>query len=161
MAAVKWNNPNSSEIKLWNTGEQFSFVLPQDVYDKFREVPSQTAEQFCTSGSKTPVFRLEALMNASVPSKISGYNSRMDNTDNVIGARQAEKYVQELSEVVTSAWALEDKTSINLSLEALSYWAENNALLDTYSCINSDGKMKNNCEAWKRKDGQDKSKSMD
>ena len=156
ISAVKWNNQGTSETEmpLWNGENQFEFVVPSDVIVQFKKTPMSLRQTICYK-SKAEEFKLEAIQNSSVPTKISGYNSRMDNSRVVEGVKEAEQFVRSLSEVVTSAWALEDNQKKEIALNTLYYWSSKKALTQTKSCIDEKGLMKSDCTSWKRDDGQD------
>ena len=155
-AAVKWNNSGKieAEAPFWKGENQFKFVVPSDVIEQFQKTPVSLRQTICYK-SKAEEFKLEAIQNSSVPTKISGYNSRMDNGHVVEGVKEAEQFVRSLSEVVTSAWALEDNQKKEIALNTLHYWSSKKALTQTKSCINEKGLMKSDCTYWKRDDGQD------
>jgi len=101
-----------------------------------------------------------ALGLKEIPTKIRGYNSRMDNEPSVPGARETGFFVLRFSEVVTDAWAFNDESKKEILLEALATWAEADGLLETKSCTKN-GMLSQGCTAWTQSDGQDLSDSKD
>src|SRR6056300_907487 len=109
--------------------ETINFLIPQDVLKNFGKASDQQKSRFCKA-KKNAIDLVEAyaLGLKEIPTKIRGYNSRMDNEPSVPGARETGFFVLRFSEVVTDAWAFNDESKKEILLEALATWAEADGL---------------------------------
>ena len=141
--------------------ETINFLIPQDVLKNFGKASDRQKSRFCKA-EKNAMDLVEAytLGLKEIPTKIRGYNSRMDNEPSVPGARETGFFVLRFSEVVTDAWAFNDESKKEILLEALATWAEADGLLETKSCTKN-GMLSQGCTAWIQSDGQDLSDSKD
>ena len=137
-----------------------TFLLPQDIHDSYKRLEQSEKQKHCGGVSSNTLGELK-LLAAKPPLKISGYNSRMDNMASVPGASDTEKFFLRMSEVSTSAIFANDVRAGNAALDALAYWAENQALTETKQCYSSKGLAKDCEKAWTQKDGQDLAPKMD
>lgn len=103
---------------------------------------------------------LGRLLSARPPSRISGYNSRMDNADRVPGARQLNQMVLDLS--ATAAWAFVsgDTRARDEIVSLLAHLARSRAYEATAVCVRG-GQLVESCTEWTRPDGQDPSRMKD
>ena len=141
--------------------ETINFLIPQDVLKNFGKASDRQKSRFCKA-EKNAMNLVEAyaLGLKEIPTKIRGYNSRMDNEPSVPGARETGFFVLRFSEVVTDAWAFNHESKKEILLEALATWAEADGLLETKSCTKN-GMLSQGCTAWTQSDGQDLSDSKD
>ena len=135
--------------------------IPTDVIDQVSQSDVQQKLKFCVGDSERIFGQLQKL-SEQPPLKLEGYNSRMDNRDDVIGAEQLDLFVLRMSEAYTDAWMTSDTSKKERLLDYLAKWAKSGALLDTYNCMSKgyyDGLGE--CAEWRQKDGQDLSKAKD
>lgn len=135
--------------------------IPKDVLDQVIQSDVQQTSKFCVGNSERIFSQLQKL-SESPPLKLEGYNSRMDNRDEVIGAEQLDQFVLRMSEAYTDSWSTTDDSKKERLLDYLVRWAESGALLETYNCMAKgyyDGRGE--CAEWRQKDGQDLSKAKD
>lgn len=135
--------------------------IPTDVLDQVSQSDLQQKSKFCVGNSERIFSQLQKL-SEQPPLKLEGYNSRMDNRDEVIGAEQLDQFVLRMSEAYTDSWFTEDDSKKERLLDYLARWAESGALLETYNCMAKgyyDGRGE--CAEWRQKDGQDLSKAKD
>jgi hypothetical protein len=141
--------------------ETINFFVPQDVLNDFRKASDQQKSRFCRAKNNAlDLVEAYALGQVDIPTKIFGYNSRMDNGEVVPGARETDLFVLRFSEVVTDAWAFNDESKKEILLEALTTWAKGDGLLKTKSCTKN-GMLSQGCTEWTQSDGQDLSDSKD
>ncbi len=141
--------------------ETFNFIVPSEVLLDFSRADPAAKRKYCSSSNQSAKREIKRyLTEYPVPEKIVGYNSRMDNEQDVEFARLTGRFVLRLSEVMTDAWASNTHEDKELALNALTRWAENNALLQTKSCTRN-GRLTEGCTEWKQRDGQDLSDSKD
>ena len=141
--------------------ETINFLIPQDVLKNFGKASDRQKSRFCKAKKNAmDLVEAYALGLKEIPTKIRGYNSRMDNEPSVPGARETGFFVLRFSEVVTDAWAFNDESKKEILLEALATWAEADGLLETKSCTKN-GMLSQGCTAWIQSDGQDLSDSKD
>lgn len=155
--------PTSFTSPLMATPQRGSlnFMIPDDVMRAYESAPSQTKLEFCSSrGGNIAQTDVQNALRRPVPDKIEGYNSRMDNGASVPYSDEVGLITLRMSELITDAKTTQDVAKQNLALDFLSYWATNDALLKTKSCV-VDGQWVMDCPAWTRPDGQDLSVSMD
>ena len=141
--------------------ETINFLIPQDVLENFEKASGQQKSRFCKAKNNA-IDLVEAYASGlkEIPTKILGYNSRMDNEPSVPGAREAGFFVLRFSEVVTDAWAFNDESKKEILLEALATWAKGDGLLKTKSCTKN-GMLSQGCTEWTQSNGQDLSDSKD
>ena len=135
--------------------------IPTDVLDQVSQSDLKQKSKFCVGNSERIFSQLQKL-SEQPPLKLEGYNSRMDNRDEVIGAEQLDQFVLRMSEAYTDSWFTEDDSKKERLLDYLARWAESGALLETYNCMAKgyyDGRGE--CAEWRQKDGQDISKAKD
>lgn len=130
--------------------------IPNDVLNDFNQASNELKSRYCEG--KTNVIADITKLAEMPPKRISGFNSKMNNKEQVEGIKVLDEFSMRMSQLQTSAWALKQDKNQKLALDSLFNWARSNALLDTYNC--KDGSNPN-CTQWKRSDGQDLSKSMD
>ena len=141
--------------------ETINFLIPQDVLKNFGKASDRQKSRFCKAKKNAmDLVEAYALGLKEIPTKIRGYNSRMDNEPSVPGARETGFFVLRFSEVVTDAWAFNDESKKEILLEALATWAEADGLLETKSCTKN-GMLSQGCTAWTQSGGQDLSDSKD
>ena len=68
------------------------------------------------------------------PKRLFGYNSRMDNREDVEGAIQTDEFVLRMTEAFTDAWISRSDEKRQKVLDALYAWAEADALTQTKPC---------------------------
>ena len=132
-------------------------VLPKDVV--FSAVQSAQTKRNRACGR---VLDLDWLERQEPIYRISGFNSRMDNFDEVPGAKTAEKFALRFGRTGVAAYVRQDREAQTRLVRVLARWAEEDAFLGTISCVKdnyliSSGK----CTEWQRPDGQDKSGMKD
>ena len=98
------------------------------------------------------------IIDKDLPQRIKGFNSRMDNIDEVEGGH-FEDVFQQFSKATIFMSATDDQILKERLFDKLFIWASNDALTKTKPCYSSD-KQKNlkskDCKSvWKDKDGQD------
>ena len=130
--------------------------IPDTVLDYFSQAPDELKEKFCVG--KTDVTSSITSLSKQPPKRLFGFNSKMDNGDEVEGARILDEFSLRMSQLQTTGWAMERETSQRLAFEALYQWAKSNALLETYNCRDGNNSR---CAQWTQTDGQDLSASMD
>ena len=135
--------------------------IPKDVIDQVSQTDLEQRSNFCVGNSERIFSQLQDL-SVQPPLKVEGYNSRMDNRDDVIGAEQMDEFMLRMSEAYTDAWMTSDASKKDRLLDYLVRWAESGALLKTHNCMAKgyyDGLGE--CAEWRQKDGQDISKAKD
>jgi len=141
--------------------EPINFIVPSDVLTDFAKGSYQDKKKFCSASSNS--VNLVASYSSGereIPLSIKGYNSRMDNEQDVPFANETGLFVLRMSEVITDAWAFNDERKKEIALEALYQWALHGGLLDTKSCSRN-GMLDLGCSEWTQPDGQDPSDSKD
>jgi hypothetical protein len=95
--------------------------------------------------------------------RISGFNSRMDNLYSVPGAREAETFVGSFAHATVVSYVSEDATSKTELLRILARWAGAGAFLGTESCVDLGGRLitSGKCAEWQDPEGQDPSSMKD
>jgi len=151
-ASIKSNNNGFSEP---SDGRPTTYVVPNDVLDKFTGADKKIKEVMC-SVRGTFVYEEMAEIVANPPIRIKGLNSAMNNIPKVEGISETGKFVARFGEAVTDAFVNRDKKSEEL-LENLYRWAKANALSGTWNCW-----ADKNCGGyWAKKDGSDPAPSHD
>lgn len=98
---------------------------------------------------------LRGYVNTSFPKRISGYNSRMDNTHSVPGAQFMNTFVDQIGRTAAYAAVSDDADAKDEILSVLANMARQQALTGTVNCIGRD------CPEWQRSDGRDLSDLKD
>ena len=130
--------------------------IPNDVLDDFDAASLETKSSFCNGGSG--IVPSVKKLSQNPPNRIFGFTSRMDNAHEVEGIAALNQFALGMSQLQTTAWAMQENAMKEVALEALYQWAQAEALLATYNC--QDG-SNSKCRAWRREDGQDKAPAMD
>jgi hypothetical protein len=133
------------------------YVLPADVLAKLPDVPPERAPLFCQASNAL------ALQTAPI-AKISGFTSRMaDVINSVEGARELEHFVGSFGAHTVKALVAKDAEKKRELVDILARWAEAGALLDTISCVRSDGSLitTGKCTEWTDPEGNDLSGMKD
>lgn len=138
-----------------------AFLLPKDVSEAFQKLEQPEKSRHCGGVGRHALSELKALSASKPPTKIEGYNSRMDNMAEVVGAEQTDLFFLRLSEVSTSAIFANELEAGYIALAALEHWAENDALTDTKQCYSSKGLSSDCKKSWVQQDGQDLAPKMD
>ena len=139
----------------FDTGWNGNFIVPADVLNKFSQIEKVNLRKFCGGKPKRAKQRLSKTLNSAVPMKLVGFNSRMDNIDNVQNAKLLDEFVLDFSRITTSYMSQGDNDDGELALEALFYWASNNAFLDTVQCTSNGILNSQKCTEWTEPNGQD------
>ena len=141
--------------------ESINFIIPPDVLADFTKGSDHDRKKFCSASSNS-VNLIESYGSGEreVPLSIKGYNSRMDNGQDVPFADETGLFILRMSEVITDAWVFNDVRKKEIALKALHQWAEKGGLLETKSCTRN-GMLDVGCTEWTRPDGQDPSDSKD
>ena len=136
-----------------------NIFVPDDVLHRFQNAPKSIKLKHCRASSDWPYQELAQLAQKP-PKRLFGYNSRMDNRDDVEGAEEADLFVLRLSEVYMDAWVSEDNSKSQAALDALYAWAKVGALTETKPCAR-EGNILDTCSEWTQPDGQDLSDKKD
>lgn len=151
--AGNWNGGKSSDFPSTYsnpeiiTNKSLTFVVPNDVMEKF----NNTSDEIKAKSCKSRRFVYKELPKIVPPQRIKGFNSRMDNHKKVEGAREAGRFVLRFSELATSG--LWNEYDAEMALQLLHKWADAGALTKTKNCF----KNGDSCGSyWGRSDGQDK-----
>jgi hypothetical protein len=162
--AADWSSKASlPRLSPTPSGElSINFLIPDDVISAFKKGSASDKEKFCSSNSKAAMTGLSAIASGLIPApdRIYGFNSRMDNYSKVRFARDLDEFMNDFVRVTTQAWVDDDIQKRAIALDALFYWASNNAFLATKTCARN-GLLDQGCTEWKRKDGQDQSGKKD
>jgi hypothetical protein len=148
--AGNWNNSSSIKIDrstISNTIAPENFLIPADVMSQFKNVPMDTKKKFCSASEQSE----SRFYDTEPVDKIQGWNSRMDNRENVTGAEATDEFTRGASVMLTSLWALEDDVNKELAFNTLYKWAKADAWGKTVRCYLNDSCGK----YWARSDGQD------
>lgn len=133
-------------------------ILPRDVV--FAAMQADLSDRHAACG-----FSLgPAMLEEQEPiTRISGFNSRMDNLDLVPGAREAENFVADFTHSAMVSFVTEDAASKSDLLRILGRWARAGAFLGTESCVDEDGMliMSGQCAEWQDPEGRDLSAMKD
>ncbi|MGB2181482.1 MAG: hypothetical protein ACPHYA_04555, partial [Pseudomonadales bacterium] len=105
-----------------NSEGMVNIFVPDDVLHRFQNAPKAIKLKHCRASSDWPYQEL-AQLALKPPKRLFGYNSRMDNRDDVEGAEEADLFVLRLSEVYMDAWVSEDNSKSQAALDALYAWA--------------------------------------
>ena len=132
---------------------KFVFI-PDDVYQAFNELPKEHKIQTCGFKKFNPQWDI---INKDLTKKIEGYNSRMDNWEEVQGAYSRDVF-RKYSQAITYAMVSEDSDLKEKLFDKLYQWAKNDALTDTTICYNRNpkDKVRSHCKGeWSDPNGQD------
>ncbi len=138
---------------------QVNTIIPDDVMNEFLSAPQTVKEKHCTNNSNS-AYQEIARLAKNPPKRLFGYNSRMDNRDDVEGAIQTDEFVLRMTEAFTDAWISGSDEKLQKVLDALYAWAEADALTQTKPCVKN-GFILSSCSEWTQSDGQDLSDSKD
>jgi hypothetical protein len=130
-----------------------SALVPADVRAALAAAGPKAARSCAPRG-------LGRYLSVRPPSRIAGYNSRMDNADRVPGARQMNQLVLDLSATAAWAFASGDGRAKDEILSVLAHLARSGAWQGTKSCVRG-GQLLDSCTEWTRPDGQDLSAMKD
>jgi len=148
---------NASPLSISSGSNPF---IPIDVLDQLSQSDLRQKLKFCVGNSKSIFRQLENLAEQP-PSKLEGFNSRMDNGAEVVGSKELDLFSLRMSEGYTDAWMSADDSKKERLLGYLARWAEAGALLETYNCMSKGTYDGFECAEWRQKDGQDLSKAKD
>ena len=136
-----------------------NIIIPDDVMNKFLSAPQTIKEKHCRANNNYP-YREIARLAQNPPKRLFGYNSRMDNREEVEGAIQTDEFVLRMTEAYTDAWISGSDEKRQKVLDALHKWAEADALTQTKPCAKN-GFILRSCSEWTQSDGQDLSDKKD
>ena len=80
-----------------------NFIIPDDVMNEFLSAPQTVKEKHCSANNDYPYQEITRLAK-NPPKRLLGYNSRMDNREEVEGAIQTDEFVLRMTEAYTDAW---------------------------------------------------------
>lgn len=121
----------------FDIGWNGNFIVPADVLKNFSQIEKGNLRKFCGGEPKRAKRRLSKTLSSAVPMKIAGFNSRMDNIDNGQNAKLLDEFVLDFSRITTSYMSQGNSDDGEIALQALFYWASNNAFLDTVQCTSN------------------------
>ena len=130
-----------------------NFIIPDDVMNEFLSAPQTVKEKHCSANNDYPYQEITRLAK-NPPKRLLGYNSRMDNREEVEGAIQTDEFVLRMTEAYTDAWISGSDEKRQKVLNALYAWAEADALTQTKPCAKN-GVILRSCSEWTQSDGQD------
>jgi len=148
---------HAAEIKLQKA--PVNIIIPDDVMTEFLAAPQAVKEKHCSANNDYPYQEITRL-SKNPPKRLFGYNSRMDNREEVEGAIQTDEFVLKMTEAYTDAWISNSDEKRQKVLDALYAWAEADALTQTKPCAKN-GNILRNCSEWTQPDGQDLSDKKD
>ena len=137
-----------------------NFIVPLDILKKFRSAPKDKTNFLCGKNPDSSANRLIDNLRQPIPLRLSGYNSRMDNRQNVPHAEQLSLATIDFSHLATIAMSGISETYAEDAMKLLFYWANGGAFLGTVQCTVS-GVLQKKCTEWTQSDGQDLSLSKD
>ncbi|MDB3897535.1 hypothetical protein N9361_09545, partial [Alphaproteobacteria bacterium] len=148
---ANWNSGNN-EAKQNTQSNKFvsktiNIFVPGPVLEQFKKADLSQKKKFCDA--QPSVWQKISIASKSPPQRIKGFNSRMDNGNQVEGHQASETFYLNMSEAFPDAMVNDDHREFILN--QLYKWAEVGALTKTPNCFatRSCGKY------WKRSDGQD------
>ena len=115
------------------------FFIPPDINQAFQKIDIRDRALHCGNVSDFFLSELEEYGNLTPPKKIEGFNSRMDNRDDVIGAEEADIFFLRLSQASTAAVFADDEEAARIALSGMKNWAMNDALTQTKHCYSQNG----------------------
>ena len=129
--------------------------VPNNILQTYNSLSKEHKIKYCEFDKYKPRFDI---IDKDLPQRIKGFNSRMDNIDEVEGGH-FEDVFQQFSKATIFMSATDDQILKERLFDKLFIWASNDALTKTKPCYSSD-KQKNlkskDCKSvWKDKDGQD------
>ena len=136
-----------------------NIIIPDDVMNEFLSAPQTIKEKHSRANNNYP-YREIARLAQNPPKRLFGYNSRMDNREEVEGAIQTDEFVLRMTEAYTDAWISGSDEKRQKVLDALHKWAEADALTQTKPCAKN-GFILRSCSEWTQSDGQDLSDKKD
>ena len=139
----------------FDIGWNGNFIVPTDVLQKFSQIEKVNLRKICGGDPKRAKQRLSKTLSSTVPMKIAGFNSRMDNIDTVQNAKLLDEFILDFSRLMTSYMSQGKSDDGEIALQALSYWASNNAFLDTVQCTSNGRLNYKKCTEWTEPSGQD------
>jgi hypothetical protein len=154
LSATAWaGNWNKSNVKPQKPNETvkvsdvINIFAPDTVLQKFQNTEMQKKKNFCEASSI--VWQKISVASENPPLRIQGFNSRMDNDQEVEGNEASSSFYKNMSEAYADAIVNEQHREFILS--HLHKWAKVGALTKTVNCFatKSCGKY------WGRSDGQD------
>lgn len=132
-----------------------SAVIPKDVAARVMAMPAASAARFRRKPNS-----LGAQLSQRPPARVRGFNSRMDDTGSVEGARVLEPMTADLSEAAAYAFVSRDAGTKSEIVNLLAHLARAGALADTRSRVRG-GEPLSSCTEWTRSDGRDASAVKD
>ena len=153
------NSYRSHAAEIRHQKAPVNIVIPDDVMNEFLSAPQTIKEKHCSANNYYPYQEIARLAK-NPPKRILGYNSRMDNREEVEGAIQTDEFVLRMSEAFTDAWVSNSDEKRQKVLDALHAWAEADALTQTKPCAKN-GFILLSCSEWTQLDGQDLSDKKD
>ena len=82
---------------------QVNTIIPDDVMNEFLSATQAVKEKHCSKNNNYPYQEIARLAK-NPPKRLFGYNSRMDNREEVEGAIQTDEFVLRMTEAFTDAW---------------------------------------------------------
>ena len=149
--AANWNSGNN-EAKQSTQSNKFvsrtiNIFVPDPVLEQFKKADLSQKKKFCDA--QPSVWQKISTVSKSPPQRIKGFNSRMDNGNQVEGNQASLTFYLNMSEAFPDAMVNDDHREFILN--QLYKWAEAGALTKTANCFASGSCGK----SWKRSDGQD------
>ena len=129
--------------------------VPNSILQTYNSLSKEHKIKYCEFNKYKTRFDI---IDKDLPQRIKGFNSRMDNIDEVEGGQFVDVF-QQFSKATIFMSATDDQILKERLFDKLFIWASNDALTKTKPCYSSD-KQKNlkskDCKSvWKDKDGQD------
>ena len=153
------NSYQSHAAEIRHQKAPVNIIIPDDVMNEFLSAPQTVKEKHCSANNNYPYQEIARLAK-NPPKRLFGYNSRMDNREEVEGAIQTDEFVLRMTEAFTDAWISGSDEKRQKVLDALYAWAEADALTQTKPCAKN-GYILRSCSEWTQSDGQDLSDKKD
>lgn len=132
-------------------------LVPMDVISQAASLPPERILDLCRANTDQD---LRVLVSTPIPTRVYGYNSRMDNRERVEGAVELDSLTTAISRLSVVALATENASLERQTIAGLARWADANAFLETRNCVQG-GNLDDSCTEWTRDDGQDLSAKKD
>ncbi|WP_435137529.1 peptidoglycan-binding domain-containing protein [Pseudopelagicola sp. nBUS_19] len=152
-----FGSDQESQISDWNG----NFIVPLEILKKLSQTSRQKIERFCGGNTRWQQEIINKSIKSSIPQKLEGFNSRMDNYSSVNHAEELDLFVLSFSRLATSFIALDNHVDAELALDGLYNWANGDAFLDTVECTVSGRLDDKKCTEWTEFTGQDLSSIKD
>jgi len=149
--AANWNSADN-EVKQNMQSSKFAsktinIFVPDLVLEQFKKADPSQKKKYCDAQKSTWPKISEA--SKSPPLRIKGFNSRMDNGNQVEGNQASSAFYLKMSEAFPDAMVNEEHR--DFILNQLYKWAKVGALTKTLNCFATRSCGKN----WEQPDGQD------